>query len=54
MDGNNERSRRVAERAGFAFEGVLRGDSLTPQGEVRDTRIYARVLGIEEAPARVA
>jgi RimJ/RimL family protein N-acetyltransferase len=50
MDGSNERSRRVAERAGFTFEGVLRGDSLTPQGEVRDTRIYARVLGIEEAP----
>jgi RimJ/RimL family protein N-acetyltransferase len=53
MDGNNERSRRVAERAGFTFEGVLRGDSLTPQGDVRDTRVYARVLGIEEA-ARLA
>jgi len=54
MDGRNERSRRVAERAGFTFEGILRGDSLTPQGEVRDTRVYARVLGIEEAPARAA
>jgi RimJ/RimL family protein N-acetyltransferase len=51
MDANNERSRRVAERAGFTFEGVLRGDSLTPQGAMRDTRIYARVQGIEE-PAR--
>ena len=54
MDGRNERSRRVAERAGFTFEGVLRGDSLTPQGEVRDTCVYARVLGIEEPAARTA
>jgi len=52
MDANNESSRRVAERAGFTFEGVLRGDSLTPTGEVRDTCVYARVLGIEEAHAR--
>ena len=54
MDGRNERSRLVAERAGFTFEGVLRGDSLTPQGEVRDTCVYARVLGIEEPSARAA
>ena len=50
MDSGNERSRWVAERTGFTFEGVLRGDSLNPQGEVRDTCIYARVLGIEETP----
>ncbi len=54
MDSRNERSRRVAEQAGFAFEGVLRGDSLTPQGDMRDTCVYARVLGIEEAPSRAA
>ncbi len=54
MDGSNQRSRRVAERAGFTFEGVLRGDSLTPQGGVRDTHVYARVLGIEEAPQPAA
>jgi RimJ/RimL family protein N-acetyltransferase len=43
MDDTNERSWRVAQRAGFALEGVLRRDSLNPQGEPRDTRIYARV-----------
>ena len=50
MDDGNERSRRVAERAGFRFEGVLRGDSLTPGGELRDTRVYARVQGVDEPP----
>lgn len=49
MDAGNERSWRVAERAGFRLEGVLRGDSLTPAGELRDTRVYARVRGLEEA-----
>lgn len=48
MDGRNERSWRVAERAGFTLEGVLRQDSLTPQGVPRDTRVYAKVRGIEE------
>ena len=41
MDDTNPRSWRVAERAGFALEGVLRSDSLTAQGEPRDTRVYA-------------
>ena len=49
MDAGNERSWRVAERAGFRLEGVLRGDSLTPAGELRDTRVYARVRGLEES-----
>ena len=42
MDDGNERSWRVAERAGFALEGVLRQQSLTPTGEPRDTRVYAK------------
>ncbi len=42
MDDGNERSWRVAERAGFTLEGVLRSQSLTPTGEPRDTRIYAK------------
>lgn len=45
MDDGNERSWRVAERAGFALEGVLRQQSLTPTGEPRDTRVYAKTRG---------
>ena len=45
MDNDNTASARVAERAGFAFEGLLRQDSITPRGELRDTRVYARIRG---------
>ncbi len=38
----------VPERAGFSFEGVLRSDSVAPDGTPRDTRVYARVRGVEE------
>ena len=48
MDEANERSRRVAERAGFELEGVLRSASLTPQGALRDTRVYARLRSADE------
>lgn len=48
-DDRNERSRRLAERAGFTFEGVLRQDSLGVGGAVRDTRVHSRVRGIEVA-----
>ena len=51
MDTNNLASRRVAERAGFSFEGVLRQDGMTPTGEPRDTCVYSRVRGAEEAQA---
>jgi ribosomal-protein-serine acetyltransferase len=50
-DDGNRASWKVAERAGFTLEALLRGDSLTPTGAVRSTRIYARVRGVEE-PAR--
>lgn len=52
MDTNNTASRHVAERAGFTLEGILRRDTLTPDGRLRDTCVYSRVRGAEE-PASV-
>ena len=49
MDAHNARSARVAERAGFTFEGVLRQDCLDVAGAGRDTRVYSRVRGVEES-----
>jgi RimJ/RimL family protein N-acetyltransferase len=37
----NARSWRVAERLGFALEGVLRSNVLDPRGEALDMRVYA-------------
>jgi RimJ/RimL family protein N-acetyltransferase len=51
MDPQNVRSRRVAERCGYTFEGCLRSDSLTPAGESRDTCVFAKVRGVEWQPA---
>ena len=48
MDEVNTPSRKVAERAGFTFEGLLRRDTLNVDNEPRDTRVYARVRGVEE------
>ncbi len=42
-DERNERSRRLAERAGFEFEGTLRHDRLDLEGKLRNTRVYAIV-----------
>ena len=42
-DERNERSRRLAERAGFEFEGTLRRDRLDLEGKLRNTRVYAIV-----------
>ena len=52
MDHDNAASWKVAERCGYTLEAVLRGDSLTPAGMVRSTRIYARVRGVEEPVQR--
>jgi RimJ/RimL family protein N-acetyltransferase len=40
-DSRNVASRKVAERLGFALEGVLRRDALDVKGEPCDTCVYA-------------
>ncbi|HET7034707.1 MAG TPA: GNAT family N-acetyltransferase [Thermomicrobiaceae bacterium] len=41
MDARNERSRRVAERAGYRLEGTLHNDMRDLQGGLRDTLVFA-------------
>jgi RimJ/RimL family protein N-acetyltransferase len=43
MNPRNTRSRMVAERAGFEFEGTLRNDSREPDGSLRDTLVYSKI-----------
>ncbi len=38
----NERSWRVAERAGFTFEGVSHNDMRNGEGKLYDARVYAK------------
>ncbi len=54
MDERNTASARVAERAGFTLEGVLRCDTVAVDGVVRNTRVYARVRGVEEPASKPA
>jgi RimJ/RimL family protein N-acetyltransferase len=44
-DVQNRRSVTVAERCGFALEGVMRCDSKDHRGELRDTCLYAKIRG---------
>ncbi len=44
-DNANIRSWRLAERAGFELEGVLRNERLDLEGKPRNTRVYSRVPG---------
>lgn len=43
-DDRNLKSARVAEVCGFGLEGVLHNETRDPQGQLRDTRIYARIF----------
>lgn len=42
-DARNVRSKAVAERLGFVFEGCHRRDSLGTDGAIRDTLVYAMI-----------
>ena len=42
-DSTNLKSRAVAERCGYKFEGELRLDRLSPSGEVSNTVVYAKI-----------
>ncbi len=37
----NRAGRAVCERAGMVLEGILRNDRLAPNGELRNTCVYA-------------
>lgn len=40
-DVNNDRSWRIAQRLGFTLEAIMRRDTRTAHGALRDTRLYA-------------
>lgn len=46
-DSRNIRSARVAERLQFTPEAVLRKETCDPDGILRDTRVFAKVRGVE-------
>ncbi|MBD2868971.1 GNAT family N-acetyltransferase [Paenibacillus arenilitoris] len=46
-DSRNSRSAKVAERAGFTLEGILRNDKCDVDGSLRNTMIFSKVRGVE-------
>ena len=53
-DARNERSARVAERAGFQLEGKLRNHMLDTRGYLRDSLVFARLPGDEAGSSAAA
>ncbi len=43
-DDRNVRSWKLAERAGFKLEGIMINERLNLQGQLRNTRAYARTV----------
>ncbi|WP_410515087.1 GNAT family N-acetyltransferase [Paenibacillus sp. BR2-3] len=43
----NTKSAAVAERAGYTLEGILRSNSRGEDGELHDSKVYAKVRGVE-------
>lgn len=46
-DSRNSRSARIAERAGFTLEGILRNDMRDVNGALRSTMVFSKVRGVE-------
>ncbi|MFB5676675.1 GNAT family N-acetyltransferase [Paenibacillus terreus] len=44
-DENHMKSRAIAEKTGFLLEGILRNDTMTPEGKLRNTAVYSRIEG---------
>ncbi|WP_110934096.1 GNAT family N-acetyltransferase [Paenibacillus bouchesdurhonensis] len=46
-DERNTQSAKVAQRLGFALEGILRNDSSDTDGTLRSTMIFSKIRGVE-------
>ena len=44
VDAQNVKSRAIPERLSFALEGILRNESISVDGELSDTCVYAKVI----------
>ncbi|MNJ46236.1 putative ribosomal N-acetyltransferase YdaF [compost metagenome] len=46
-DERNTQSAKVAQRLGFALEGILRNDSSDTDGTLRSTMVFSKIRGVE-------
>lgn len=46
-DSRNSRSAQIAERSGFALEGILRNDKCDVDGSLRNTMIFSKIRSVE-------